>query len=46
MKEDFELKEDVQQIHIFTGYTSNVKDIQVGKQGPIPTDIKIQRRFK
>ena len=43
MKEDFELKEDVQQIHIFTGYTSNVKDIQVGKQGPIPTRYKKSR---
>lgn len=43
MKSDFELKEEVQQMHIFTGYTSNVKDIQVGKQGPIPTRYKKSR---
>lgn len=43
MKEDFEGKHDVQQIYIFTGYTSFVKDIQVGKQGPIPTRYKKSR---
>lgn len=43
MKSNFEEKEDVQQIYIFTAYTSNVKDIQVGKQGPIPTRYKKSR---
>lgn len=43
MKQSFEEKEDVQQIYIFTGYTSFVKDIQVGKQGPIPTRYKKSR---
>lgn len=43
MKSNFEQKEDVQQIHIFTGYTSYVKDIQVGKQGPVPTRYKKSR---
>lgn len=43
MKSNFEAKEDVQQINIFTAYTSNVKDIQVGKQGPIPTRYKKSR---
>lgn len=40
MKYNFESKEEVQQLYIFTSYTSNVKDIQVGKQGPIPTRYK------
>ncbi|WP_088052525.1 ParA family protein [Virgibacillus dakarensis] len=43
MKSNFESKEEVQQIYIFTGYTSNVKDIQIGKQGPIPTRYKKSR---
>ncbi|TYR72700.1 AAA family ATPase [Rossellomorea vietnamensis] len=43
MKDSFEAKEEVQQIYIFTSYTSNVKDIQVGKQGPIPTRYKKSR---
>ncbi|MBT2644760.1 AAA family ATPase [Bacillus sp. ISL-41] len=43
MKSSFEAKEEVQQIYIFTAYTSNVKDIQVGKQGPIPTRYKKSR---
>lgn len=43
MRRSFEAKEDVQQIYIFTAYTSNVKDIQVGKQGPIPTRYKKSR---
>ncbi|MEC1555124.1 AAA family ATPase [Bacillus haynesii] len=43
MKNNFEQKEEVQQIYIFTSYTSNVKDIQVGKQGPVPTMYKKSR---
>lgn len=43
MKCNFEEKEEVQQLYIFTSYTSNVKDIQVGKQGPIPTKYKKSR---
>ena len=37
MKKSFESKDDVKDIYIFTSSTSNVRDIQVGKQGPIPT---------
>ncbi|AVK84431.1 chromosome partitioning protein ParA [Lysinibacillus sp. B2A1] len=43
MKVNFERKKEVRQLYIFTGYTSNVKDIQVGKQGPIPTRYKKSR---
>lgn len=43
MKMNFERKKEVRQLYIFTGYTSNVKDIQVGKQGPIPTRYKKSR---
>lgn len=43
MKISFEEKEEVQNLYIFTGYTSNVKDIQIGKQGPIPTRYKKSR---
>lgn len=37
MKKEFENQEDLQDLHIFTSSLSYVKDIQVGKQGPIPT---------
>lgn len=43
MKDNFEQKDDVQQLYIFTSYTSNVRDIQVGKQGPVPTKYKKSR---
>lgn len=40
MKKDFEDRPEVQNIYKFVASTSNVKDIQVGKQGPIPTKYK------
>ncbi|MDR6720881.1 AAA family ATPase [Paenibacillus sp. 2003] len=40
MKASFEEKEDVEGVHIFTGYSCIVKDLQVGLQGPIPTKYK------
>ncbi len=40
MKASFEEKEDVEGIYVFTGYSSIVKDLQVGLQGPIPTKYK------
>ncbi|WP_128894091.1 ParA family protein [Longirhabdus pacifica] len=43
MKTNFEEKSEVQEVYIFTANTSYVKDIQVGKQGPIPTRYKKSR---
>lgn len=43
LKDDFELKDELQNITIFTSRTSYVKDIQVGKQGPVPTSYQKSR---
>lgn len=37
MKETFEARKELQDLYVFTATLSFVKDIQVGKQGPIPT---------
>lgn len=43
MKRNFESKEEVKDMYIFTATTSLVRDIQVGKQGPIPTKYQKSR---
>lgn len=43
MKRSFEAKDEVKEMYIFTASTSLVKDIQVGKQGPLPTRYQKSR---
>lgn len=43
IKKEFESKEEFQHIPIFTTYTTYVKDIQVGKQGPVATNYQKSR---
>lgn len=43
LKERFEDKDEVKDLYIFTSSTSFVKDIQVGKQGSLPTKYQKSR---
>lgn len=43
LKQKFETLDDVENLYIFTAYMSFVRDVQVGKQGPLPTRYKKSR---
>ncbi|OCS88913.1 ParA family protein [Caryophanon latum] len=43
LKNRFESMDEVEDLYIFTAYMSLVRDIQVGKQGPLPTRYKKSR---
>lgn len=43
LKQKFETTDEVEGIHIFTAYMSFVRDVQVGKQGALPTRYKKSR---
>lgn len=43
LKQRFETLDEVENLYIFTAYMSLVRDVQVGKQGPLPTRYKKSR---
>lgn len=43
LKQRFETLDEVEDLYIFTAYMSFVRDVQVGKQGPLPTRYKKSR---